>query len=323
MELNIRPTTLQNESGTTFFEIKSANVINILGNLGIGTDIPLSDFHIENVQFDDKILQIPTASNIYNYLNPEKVYSLVPTGSIIIYPSDNTDRINRLNRQGWYECNGQTLLGSNFPVLSKVLAGQFGNTDPVSTYITLPDFRDKVGIGSTVVGYISPEDPVLYASPSNLYNNTVISSINNGYTFPLSYTHLPNHKHAIDFTGPPIEPGAAGSGDHRHTYRIPNRTTNFLSANNTVDRGGGSVNMTTLVNVSPGGSGTSAGKDPIKDSGTGYGAHTHGTFDTDLSGTQSILNLTNGTYTAGPTLTGTGISIRQASIYMLSFIKCL
>lgn len=301
MELNIRPTTLQNESGTTFFEIKSANVINILGNLGIGTDIPLSDFHIENVQFDDKILQIPTASNIYNYLNPEKVYSLVPTGSIIIYPSDNTDRINRLNRQGWYECNGQTLLGSNFPVLSKVLAGQFGNTDPVSTYIILPDFRDKVGIGSSVVGYISPEDNNVYASPSNLYNNTIIETVNNNYSINLTYNNLPGHSHY----GAASEGAIASSGNGAHTHRYPNyeNTTSFYVGTRQVDRGITSRTMTTTPST--------------------YGSHGHGIFNTDISGNISLVNLINGTYSAGSTLTGEAISIRQAALYMIYLIKCL
>jgi len=84
MELNINPTTLRNQSGTTFFQITSATQVNIYGNLGIGTDIPLTNFHVENIAFDEKVIRIPTASNIYNYRAPTNIYSLVPTGSIII-----------------------------------------------------------------------------------------------------------------------------------------------------------------------------------------------------------------------------------------------
>jgi len=308
MELNVHPTKLINQAGTTFFEIASKTKVNIFGNLGIGTDIPLTNFHVENVAFNDKIIQIPTASNIYNYRNINNIYSLVPTGSIIIYPIENTTYLNNLQQQGWYECNGQTLLGSNFPVLSKVIAGRFGNPNPVNTYITIPDFRDIVGIGSTVVGYISPADNPLYSSPSNLYSNTIINTINPGYTIPLSYNNIPSHKHYVNTTSDPI---AVGAGTHTHNYEKPNSKANFQGTPGRTVRNTPDYTTQTSSTTAPD---SSSGK---------FSLHNHGNFYSDNSGNSSIVNLVNGTFSKGPTLSADPITIRQASISMIYLLKCL
>lgn len=309
MELNVHPTKLINQAGTTFFEIASANTVNIFGNLGIGTEVPLTNFHIENVAFNDKIIQIPTASNIYNYRNITNVYSLVPTGSIIIYPIENTTYLNNLKQQGWYECNGQTLLSSNFPVLSKVIAGQFGNPNPVSTYITTPDFRDIMGIGSTTVGYISPDDNPLYSSPSNLYSNTIINSSNLEYTISLSYNNLPKHKHFVNTTSDPVP--ASGTGSHSHNYERPDSTATYQGTPGT------------SVRTTPNQTSSTSSVNAPDASGGKFALHNHGVFNSDNSGYSSVVNLVNGTFTRGTVLSADPITIRQASISMIYLLKCL
>lgn len=313
MELNVNPTRLTNQQGTTFFQISSKTRVNIYGNLGIGTDIPLTNFHLENIALDDKVIQLPTSSNIYNYRARNNVYSLVPAGSIIIYPIDSSSYLTKLQQLGWYECNGQTLLGSNFPVLSKVIAGQFGNTNPVGEFITLPDFGDQVGIGSTVVGYISPADDPIYASPSNLYSNTIINTINPDFNITLTYNNLPNHAHYVSKSEDAIV--AAGDGSHSHTYEKPNSQATYQGT-----PGGGIVNAvgqnnstTTTVNYS--GAQTT----------TQFDDHNHGgtVFKTDPDGKSCTPNLSTGGFSVGNPLSANSIAIRQASLTMIYLIKCL
>lgn len=317
MELNVNPTTLTNQNGTTFFQISSKTKINIYGNLGIGTDIPLTNFHLESVTFDDKVIQIPTSSNIYNYRALDNIYSLVPAGSIIIYPIDSSTYLDALKKLGWYECNGQTLLGSNFPVLSKVIAGQFGNTNPVGEYITLPDFSDRIGIGSTAVGYISPADNPLYASPSNLYSNTIINTINPDYSINLTYNNLPNHTHYVSKSEDAI--AASGDGSHYHTYEKANNTDTYQGTpgGSIINAIGTNNSKTISVNFSGSSSGTGTNAQ--------YDNHSHGEtlFKTDADGKACTPNLTTGSFSVGNKLNANSIPIRQASLTMIYLLKCL
>jgi microcystin-dependent protein len=208
MLVSIGSNYIADDSNVKFFEILNRNTVFINGNLGIGTDIPLGNFHAEGITLNNKSIYIPSMSNVFNLQDNSIYYSLVPTGSILIY-SGNTIPIS-LQQLGWYECNGQSLNANNFPRLKIIMTGQFGNPNPITTTIILPDLRDKVAIGSTTVGII----PISGTNPPSLTSPTIIQSgeINNLHTISLTYHHLPNHDHSG------ISEGISSVPAHTHTY---------------------------------------------------------------------------------------------------------
>jgi microcystin-dependent protein len=304
MENNINPNSLTNNTGFKMLEIIGSNIININGNLGIGTDIPLSSFHIENINLYNKIIELPTASNIYNYQDLSKKYSLVPTGTIITYPIDGFYTLSNLQNTGWFECNGQQLPSWQFPVLTKVLDGQFGNPSPITTTITLPDFRGNLGIGSTSIGFVGigtttygPSNMGTIFSPSNVLSHQVIPpvAINTTYTIQLNYNQLPDHDHFLDASdGPVKDPNTDGT--HTHTYSRMSVLHAYQSS-----PGG-------YVYNSLQGSTTRADNATV--------GHNH---DGDGVG---FFSIGPGSDTTGAPLAAASINIQQPSIYTVFLMKC-
>lgn len=286
MIVSIGSNYIADDSNVNFFEIINQNTVFINGNLGIGTDIPVANFHVEGISLN-KSIYIPTSSNIFNIQNNTAYYALVPTGSILMYTGNNVS--SGLQQLGWYECNGQSLDANNFPILKNIFAGQFGNTNPITSTIVLPDLRDKVGVGTTTIGNI----PTLGLTPQALTADTIIQpfEVNANHNLTLSYSNLPPHHHNITSSG--LEP----IPQHSHLYlrRVTDTTVRIYRS--------GAAKFVTSIST------------PFSTFNTSNIGTTHKHTD--------FFNNSSTTLIAPITNLGTEqINIRQANISVIYLIKC-
>lgn len=218
---NISTNTIQ-----TFFDVNESRTF-INGNIGIGTNKPLANLHIENNGCPFKI-------NIANENKTKSItyqtyYGLLPIGCIVIIPTARL--MTFLTNQGWLECNGSTYNRTNYPLLEPLLRStDYGNTTGVNNTFKVPNLLDRIPVGS-----------------DGIYDQTYYNT-NAAKTITLTIQQLPNHSHS----------GASGGvsdlGWHSHgvvaTVGNNNIETNNCCGGNITDGiNGGSTNNQTEQDI--------------------------------------------------------------------------
>lgn len=199
--------------------------------LGIGKTNPTDQIHVGKDIYLNKLKNV-TYTSTFSIQVANSPLTFIPIGTIVIwpvpinvrvtFPMDEQDNIFIPN--GWFICDGRTLLVSDYPDLFSLLQYDYGGS---GTNFSLPNFKGNNYGGFAIVN-----------RPNTGYNLTNASfkvgrntSDVNGNTINLlkiNANNLPNHYHYTS-TG-----DANGTNTHSHTF-------NYVHASNPGGRGGSGV----------------------------------------------------------------------------------
>lgn len=218
-----------------------------------------------------------------------------PIGTIIMWPSSTPP-----NSLYWRECNGQSLLRSEFPELFSLLGSTYG---PVTTtQFIVPDLRNKFVRGSDVAGATGGDDTVSL-SVSNLPSHTHSIS---------DHSHsIGSHTHSINVQNQNVLTSEAGDhshfGDSSGNEVVVRLTTNQLG-NYVAPYSSRVIGYADGMHYNYGGSGNQApGGNTTNQGGITVAART----STNVAGRHTHTVLTNFTGVVDPSTAGeTGTSIQ-------------
>lgn len=134
--------------------------LDICGNLTIGGDMRARNYY---------------ATGNY-YLNN---YVLIPAGTIIQSAAINEP-------EGWFDCNGRTLLKVNYNGLFIAIGHTYGGYSGVDLSFNIPDMRGRVGIGSGEGSGLLPR---------------LLGVSGGAETHTLTVGEMPSHSHSSNAVG--------------------------------------------------------------------------------------------------------------------------